>query len=105
MPGRFARPKSSAEFGSIKQKDGSVKALNVTCPHLGCPVNFEGGKFVCPCHNATYTLDGVRTNPGAGRKNPALRDMDDLRVEVKGDEVRVEYLNFYSNIPEKKARS
>src|ERR1051326_7281102 len=37
----------------IKQKDGSVKALNVPCPPLGSPVNFESGKFVCPCHNGT----------------------------------------------------
>ena len=69
----------------IKQKDGSIKTFNTTCPHLGCSVNFEGDKFVCPCHNGTFTIDGVRADPGAGRKNPAPRDMDSLEMKLADD--------------------
>jgi Rieske Fe-S protein len=89
-----------------------VTVLSTTCPHLGCSVNFEGGKFVCPCHNATYTLDGVRTDPGAGRTNPAPRDMDSLEYKLETDPenpkdkvIFVKYLIFKQNVPQKELRT
>lgn len=96
----------------IKQKDGSVKTWTTTCPHLGCSVNFEGDKFVCPCHNGTFTVEGIRTDAGAGRKNPAPRDMDSLEVKLADDPdnpkdkiVQVKFLSFYQNVAEKKVRT
>src|SRR5260221_5844949 len=94
------------------RKGNDVTVFNTTCPHLGCSVNFEGEKFVCPCHNATYTLDGVRTDPGAGRTNPAPRDMDSLEYKVEPDPenpkdklILVKFQAFEQNKPEKVARS
>src|SRR5262245_1961833 len=44
----------------IRRSDGQVDAFTVTCPHLGCSINLEGDKFVCPCHNGTFSVDGKR---------------------------------------------
>ena len=43
----------------IRKSDAQVDVFTVTCPHLGCPINHEGEKFVCPCHNGTFAVDGV----------------------------------------------
>lgn len=89
-----------------------VRALNTSCPHLGCFVNYQGDKFVCPCHNGTFTLSGERTSPGEGRTNPAPRDMDTLEVRLEPDPtnskdmlVLVKYQSFQSNNPQKVAKS
>jgi menaquinol-cytochrome c reductase iron-sulfur subunit len=94
------------------RRGDEVKVLSTTCPHLGCSVNFEGGKFVCPCHNGTYTLDGVRTDPGADRTNPAPRDMDTLEYKIEPDPenpkdkiIFVHYQSFKPNEPTKELRS
>ncbi|WP_281886977.1 ubiquinol-cytochrome c reductase iron-sulfur subunit [Paenibacillus sp. YYML68] len=46
-----------------KDKAGNVFALNPTCKHLGCTVNWNGSpefkdEYYCPCHGAHYTADG-----------------------------------------------
>ncbi|MFC0214834.1 ubiquinol-cytochrome c reductase iron-sulfur subunit [Paenibacillus chartarius] len=43
-----------------KDSKGQVFALNPTCKHLGCTVNFEAAahEYLCPCHGAKYTVDG-----------------------------------------------
>jgi menaquinol-cytochrome c reductase iron-sulfur subunit len=46
-----------------KGKDGKIFALNPTCKHLGCIVNWNGSpeyqnEYYCPCHGAHYTVDG-----------------------------------------------
>ncbi len=96
----------------VKQKDGSVKAWTTTCPHLGCSVNWEGEKFVCPCHNGTFNVDGVRAAPVAGRTNPAPRNMDTLELKLADDPsdpkdkiVQVKFQSFYQNSPAKTVRS
>lgn len=95
----------------LVRKGDEVKAFNRTCTHLGCFVNHEGDKFVCPCHNGTFTLEGARTSPGAGRQNPAPRDMDalDVKIETHPDDandklVLVKYQAFQQNVPAKVAR-
>ncbi|SDC41307.1 menaquinol-cytochrome c reductase iron-sulfur subunit [Paenibacillus sp. UNCCL117] len=46
-----------------KGSDGQVFALNPTCKHLGCTVNWNSNpefkdQYYCPCHGAHYTVDG-----------------------------------------------
>jgi menaquinol-cytochrome c reductase iron-sulfur subunit len=70
-----------------------VHALNVTCPHAGCPVEYqsEGGSFLCPCHDSKFRLDGRLADP----RSPSPRGMDALLVEVRNDtEVWVKFQNF-----------
>ena len=60
----------------VRQPEGSkppVVAFSAECPHLGCPVNLAPDRksFLCPCHSASFGLDGSRTErgrrPGDGR--------------------------------------
>jgi menaquinol-cytochrome c reductase iron-sulfur subunit len=58
-----------------------VQAFQVVCPHAGCSINYEatpkGGKFFCPCHVASFDLDGKRLDDAS----PSPRDMDTLEID------------------------
>lgn len=80
--------------------DNKLEAFNVVCPHAGCFVDFlpERGKFLCPCHNSTFTLAGKIDDPSS----PAPRGMDSLDVELRGGkEVWVKFRNFEAGHAEK----
>jgi len=71
----------------------TVQALNVTCPHAGCPIEFRPGikAYLCPCHDSRFALDGSLADPNS----PSLRAMDSLDAEVRaGGEVWVTFRNF-----------
>jgi menaquinol-cytochrome c reductase iron-sulfur subunit len=82
-----------------KKGDGVV-ALNSRCPHAGCDVDYQPSKsgFVCPCHDSLFGLEGGRT--GA---SPSPRDLDQLEVEKRGEEVWVKFQNFKTGRPDKEA--
>jgi menaquinol-cytochrome c reductase iron-sulfur subunit len=81
-------------------KDGTVRALNVVCPHAGCFVDFrtDQNHFHCPCHNSSFALDGKILDP----KSPSPRALDELAVEIRnGSEVWVKFQNFRAGTHEK----
>lgn len=70
-----------------------VEALNVTCPHAGCPVEFKEDtqSFLCPCHDSKFKLDGALADPNS----PSPRGLDTLAVEIRNSsEVWVTFQNF-----------
>jgi Rieske Fe-S protein len=75
-----------------RTSDTAVEALNVVCPHAGCFVDFHADKkgFYCPCHNSLFHMDGKIGDP----KSPSPRGLDTLSVEVRDNEVWVEFQNF-----------
>lgn len=78
-----------------------VEAVNVTCPHAGCPVEYRpaGKGFLCPCHDSRFNLDG---SLAAGARSPSPRGLDTLEVEVRnGTEVWVKFQNFEAGKAEK----
>jgi menaquinol-cytochrome c reductase iron-sulfur subunit len=80
--------------------DGKVAALNVTCPHAGCFVDFspERGQFRCPCHESSFALDGAIASP----RSPSPRGLDPLAVRVDEEGgVWVTYLNFQAGRPDR----
>lgn len=82
----------------------TVEALNVVCPHAGCPVAYnEADKvFGCPCHNSKFSLDGRIADP----KSPSPRPLDSLEVEIRnGSEIWVKYQDFLAGKAEKIAVS
>ena len=68
--------------------DGRYYAIDDTCPHSGGPLSegdIEGEQVVCPWHGATFDLtDGSVLAP------PADENVASYRVEVDGDEIKVE---------------
>jgi len=85
-----------------------VKALNATCPHLGCFVDLQqsdkGYTFKCPCHTSAFHGDGSRIMPCV-----SPRDMDELKcdvVERNGRfDVSVVFENFQPGLEEKKPKT
>jgi nitrite reductase/ring-hydroxylating ferredoxin subunit len=60
---------------------GGYYALDNYCPHRGCSVSFvSSGSFRCPCHGATFNLDGVQTN----RESPQPMDHLSLCIDSSG---------------------
>lgn len=87
----------------------TVRCFNATCPHAGCSVACDGQAFVCPCHNSSFQLDGVRRQAESGRENPSPRNLDDLEVDTEklqqNGEVWVKFQNFYTGKHEKVAKT
>jgi cytochrome b6-f complex iron-sulfur subunit len=58
-------------------------AFSPVCTHLGCFVNWDGGRqeFLCPCHGGKYTISGEVT---AG---PPPRPLTELPLRIAGGKV------------------
>lgn len=87
------------------EKNKYLAVFTTICPHLGCSVNLNaaGNGFACPCHSASFAIDGSR----AGVGNPAARDMDTLEWEIdptdpERNRILVQYQNFVSSEATKK---
>ena len=84
-----------------KAGPNKVEALNVTCPHAGCPVEFKPKNrgYLCPCHDSQFNIDGSLV---AGARSPSPRSLDALEVEVRdGSEVWVKFQKFEPGKAEK----
>ncbi len=71
-------------------KGGQIAALSSVCPHKGCAIGFAeaAGRFECPCHSATFDLEGNRLS------GPAERGLDPLPVVVEGGRVKVTWVRY-----------
>lgn len=52
----------------IRVSDSKFVALNITCTHKKCDVEFDGTKFECPCHGSEFSKTGKLLN-GPAKKN------------------------------------
>jgi len=88
---RFPKQPVGAVFLRRTAKD-QVLALQVVCPHAGCFVDYDEAnqRYVCPCHKATFDLDGKRLE----ERSESPRDLDELEVDVRGPEVWVKFERF-----------
>lgn len=66
---------------AIINRDGAIKAISLTCTHLGCTIeeNKEGAGFKCPCHGSAFDENGNVLN------GPARDPLKSLRVEITAD--------------------
>lgn len=60
-----------------------IVALNATCTHEGCTVDWKDGAFVCPCHAAEFGPNG------AVKKGPAKKPLAVFQAKLEGDKVFV----------------
>jgi cytochrome b6-f complex iron-sulfur subunit len=58
-------------------------ALSPICTHLGCTVEVQTARLVCPCHGSTYDREGTVL------QGPALRPLARYVVELTADDVLV----------------
>lgn len=63
--------------------DGTFAALSPICTHLGCTVEIQDARLVCPCHGSTYDRDGRVL------RGPATRALGRYRAELGRDGVLV----------------
>jgi menaquinol-cytochrome c reductase iron-sulfur subunit len=75
-----------------RTSDGKVDALNVVCPHAGCPVDYstETKQYLCPCHKSSFQLNGAIASAGS----PSKRGLDTLDAEVRDGVIWVKFQNF-----------
>lgn len=99
--GRVWLVRREVDATAAAQGQSEVLALNSTCPHMGCQIQEQNSHkgFVCPCHKATFGLNGQR-QVAAQERNHAPRDMDDLPCRIVHDPstgdawVEVKYQSF-----------
>lgn len=82
VPAIGARPFKSlhGKFFLARNGDG-VLAMAWGCTHLGCATSWseQSQQFKCPCHGATFELDGSRI------EGPALRPLDLFQITAIED--------------------
>jgi Rieske Fe-S protein len=79
------------------EMDGNLRAFSTVCPHLGCGVDWNDAqrRFVCPCHDSFFSLDGKVIT------GPSPRDLDELEVVTEAADVKVVYRRYRVGIPKK----
>ncbi|MGL4375957.1 MAG: ubiquinol-cytochrome c reductase iron-sulfur subunit [Microcoleaceae cyanobacterium] len=67
------------------QNATNVIAVNPTCTHQGCTVDWKGSeaRFVCPCHRSSFTQDGSVV------RGPATAPLATYDVKINGDQILV----------------
>lgn len=84
----------------VRTSDQDVTVFNGRCTHLGCAYNWRAqnpntNRFVCPCHDGVFGLDGKVVS------GPPPRPLDTLPVKVADGFVVIEYQDFRSGVPDK----
>ena len=76
----------NGRFYLSRLQDGGFLAIYQRCTHLGCNVPWDQvqGKFVCPCHNSQFTVDGEVLNP------PAPRPLDLFAITIEDGMIKVD---------------
>jgi Rieske Fe-S protein len=87
---RTTRVKHGVWVRRQDQGEQAITVLSSICPHLGCPINWHPGQtqFNCPCHGATFSVDGQCTG------GPPPRAMDQLEFEVRAGRLWVRWQDF-----------
>jgi menaquinol-cytochrome c reductase iron-sulfur subunit len=72
----------------VQQTDGSCLALSNRCTHLSCRVNWkpEETAYICPCHNAYFSVDGAIIS------GPQPRPLDQYETKVENDILYIHFL-------------
>ena len=69
----------------VRDSEGAIVALNPTCTHRGCIVEWqeESNSLVCPCHNAKFAADGEVL------AQPAVEPLATYEVKQENGEILV----------------
>ncbi|MGP1387130.1 MAG: ubiquinol-cytochrome c reductase iron-sulfur subunit [Thainema sp.] len=66
--------------------DGSVVAVNPTCTHAGCAVEWDTDRtqFICPCHDSKFDTSGAVT------QGPATKPLTVYSTIINGEQILVQ---------------
>jgi len=69
----------------FRGKDGALAAVNMTCTHRGCDVEYvaASGRLECPCHGSQFAPSGGVV------EGPAERPLRAYPVSVLGEQIVV----------------
>ena len=87
-------------------QDDQVLAFSVTCPHLGCEVEYrktpdeQVPEYYCPCHTSAFTLTGEKKNATPPRALDSL-DVKIVKNDQDAEEIWVKYQQFRTGKKEK----
>jgi Rieske Fe-S protein len=59
--------------------ENGLYAVTSTCTHLGCTVNHQDEKFVCPCHGSQFNISGEVL------QGPAVKSLEHYEVRLSSD--------------------
>jgi len=79
QPITFNYPDASAGVG----KDRDIVAFSALCTHMGCPVQYEKGRFICRCHYSMF--DPAKAGQTYQGLASSWLPQIPLRVDGKGD--------------------
>jgi cytochrome b6-f complex iron-sulfur subunit len=65
------------------------------CTHRGCPLGFQDGEAICPCHLSRFALDGTVTHPPA--VTPLTAFVSDYNSET--DELIIDFAAGEDDFP------
>ncbi len=69
----------------VIREENQVVALSAVCSHLGCLVRYKGGGVIlCPCHAASFDMNGNVTG------GPAPRPLAYHPVRIVGGKIVIE---------------
>lgn len=70
---------------SNNNSDNNLVAVNPTCPHKGCTVEWEAEEkqFDCPCHDSDFGIDGSVI------EGPAKKPLKVYAAKIVGEQVLV----------------
>jgi cytochrome b6-f complex iron-sulfur subunit len=69
----------------LEKAENEVRAFSAICTHLGCTVQWhpEEKKFICPCHQGIYGMNGEV------QSGPPPRPLEKLQVKLRDGQVYV----------------
>jgi menaquinol-cytochrome c reductase iron-sulfur subunit len=69
----------------LRKADGTLTAYDPRCTHLGCPYSWDTTtkRFLCPCHNGVFAIDGSVTS------GPPPRPLDRFQVRVQASKIMI----------------
>lgn len=71
------------KYTGIIKDDNGIKVFSISCTHLGCVLNVENDKFICPCHGSMFDLSGNVL------KGPALKPLKQLEYKIEKENIIV----------------
>ena len=87
-PGKIQRFSAGGVEGFVFQAGDQLRALSAACTDQGCILHADAasGRLACPCHYATFTLDG---KPDRNDYGYPLTPLPAIQVRASGEDVEV----------------